>query len=51
MVDSVYGMPAACAARQAMISPSPCIMPPSPIGPSASGTGTGSPRMVVAVLR
>ena len=51
MVESVYGMPAACAARQAMISPSPCIMPPSPIGPSASGTGTCSPRIVVAVLR
>jgi hypothetical protein len=26
MVDSVYGMPPA--PRQAMISPSPCIMPP-----------------------
>ena len=44
-------MPAACAARQARISPSPCCMPQSPIGASASGSDAGSPRMVVAVLR
>ena len=47
IVDSVNGMPAACAARQARISPSPCCMPHSPIGASASGSDTFSPRMVV----
>ena len=51
MVDSVNGMPAACAARQARISPSPCCMPHSPIGASASGSDAGSPRIVVLVLR
>ena len=44
-------MPAACAARQARISPSPCCSPPMPIGASASGSETGSPRIVVPVSR
>ncbi len=44
-------MPAACAARQARISPSPCCMPQSPIGARASGSATGSPTIVVRVLR
>src|SRR5262245_47203674 len=47
MVESVNGMPAACAARHARISPSPCCMPQSPIGASASGSETFSPMMVV----
>ena len=49
MVDSVNGMPAGCAARQARISPSPCCMPVSPTGASASGSAAGSPRIVVVV--
>ena len=51
MVDSVKGMPAACAARQARISPSPCCMPHSPIGASASGNDTLSPMIVVVRSR
>ena len=47
MVESVNGMPAACAARAARISPSPCCMPHSPIGASAIGAATGSPMIVV----
>ena len=33
----------------AMISPSPYIMPPSPIGPSASGIGTGCAGLTAAL--
>ena len=47
----VNGMPAACAARQARISPSPCCMPQSPIGASASGSAACSPMMVVRQAR
>ena len=44
---SVKGMPAACAARQAWISPSPCCMPSRPTGARISGSAAGSPRIVV----
>ena len=43
--------PAAWAARHAKISPSPCCMPHMPIGANASGSETGSPRIVVCMLR
>jgi hypothetical protein len=51
MVDKQNGIPAACAARQAKISPSRCSMPQSPTGASANGSETGSPRILERVLR
>ena len=44
-------MPNFLAARAAAISPSACCMPVRPVGARATGIVTGSPIMVVAVLR
>ena len=51
MVESVYWMPAACAARQAWISPSAYCMPERPVGAIASGNASSSPSTVVLRLR
>ncbi len=51
MVERVKGMPAAWAARQPWISPSPWNRPVRPVGAIASGIETGSPTMVVASER
>src|SRR5690242_16123853 len=47
MVLRQNGIPAACAARQARISPSPNCMPHSPTGASTRGSDAGSPAMIV----
>jgi hypothetical protein len=51
MVESVNGMPNFSAARAARISPSACCMPVRPVGAIATGMATGTPTIVVAVLR
>jgi hypothetical protein len=51
MVDKQNGIPAACAARQAEISPSRNSMPQRPTGARANGSAAGSPRIVERVLR
>ncbi len=51
MVDKVKGTPNFSHAFAARISPSACCMPVRPVGASATGIATGSPIMVVFVVR
>ncbi len=51
IVLSVKRRPNFSAARAARISPSACCMPVRPVGASATGMRTGTPTIVVAVLR
>ena len=50
-VDSVYGMPAAAAARAASTSPSYHSMPPTAVGEIAIGIAAGLSKMTLSSLR